>query len=117
MFRTQATSLSQMIEATYFAARAIERRFSPEDVDHRPLMAGGATEPKPAERQLVRRWIEEIQQQEQRPLRELDQETIQQYLRALYDLLEQRIQTETKPYRERGRRLLEELNRLYPYPA
>src|SRR5262249_24810855 len=118
MFRAaSALPLDQLLEVTYYARLALDRRFSPEDIERIPIMAGVAGEPGPEEQKLARDWIAEIQLQEGRPIDQLKEETLEEYQRQLSDLVEKRVRLESKPDPVRGRRLLEELRRLVPVPA
>ena len=109
--------LAQLIEVTYYARLALDRRFRPEDLERTPIMAGVAGEPGPEEQKLARDWLAEIQLHEGRPVDQLKEETLEEYQRQLSDLVEKRVRLESKPDPVRGRRLLEELRRLVPVPA
>ncbi len=107
-------SLSQLIEAAYYTMRALERRFTPEDLDREPIMAGLASEPSAEEQAIARHWIETIEQREGHPISELDGTTIQRYLEELSDTVQRRVELEVKPNLERGQQLLEKLWRDVP---
>jgi hypothetical protein len=108
MFESEA-SLTQLIEAAYYAMRALERRLGPDELESKPIMAGLASEPGPEERNLAREWIEKIERQEHRPINKLDNETIQRYLGELSDTVQKRVHLEVKPDLKRGQQLLEKL--------
>ena len=118
MFGAASTlTLDQLLEVTYYARLALDRRFRPEDLDRTPIMAGIAGEPGPEEQKLARDWLAEIQLHEGRPVDQLKEETLEEYQRQLSDLVEKRVRLESKPDPVRGRRLLEELRRLVPIPV
>jgi hypothetical protein len=118
MFRAASTlTLAELIEVTYYARLALDRRFRPEDLERTPIMAGVAGEPGPEEQKLARDWIAEIQLREGRPVDQLDEGTLEEYQRELSDLVQKRVRLEVKPDPVRGRRLLEELRRLVPIPV
>jgi hypothetical protein len=118
MFRAASTlTLDQLLEVTYYARLALDRRFRPEDLERTPILAGVAGEPGPDEQKLARDWIAEIQLREGRPVDQLEEETLEGYQRELSNLVQKRVRLEVKPDPVRGRRLLEELRRLVPIPA
>jgi hypothetical protein len=114
MFDTTSPTLSQVIEAAYLAMLALERRFDPEDLELEQLLRGTASEPGPREREIARRWLEEIQHQEDRSIHELDGATLRRYVGELSDLVHKRVKADLRPDPERGRQLLERLERQVP---
>lgn len=110
MFEAKSIALPQLVEAAYYAMLALERRFGPEDLEREPILEGLASEPGPEERELAHRWIEEIEQQENRSIHDLDSETIQRYVGELSDTVQHRVKAEVKPDPVRGEQLLEKLS-------
>jgi hypothetical protein len=114
MFEVKSVDLSQVIGAAYYAMRALERRFSPDDLKKQPIMAGLASEPGPDEKELAFHWIEEIEQKENRSIHDLDSKTIQHYVGELSDTVQQRVESQMKPDLEKGRKLLALLQESVP---
>jgi len=110
MFKTaESRTVPEVVEAAYYAMRALERRLGPEDLDRTPLLRGLASEPGPAEQELAKRWLQEIEEREHSPIRQFDVQTIEHYLGELSETVEQRYQGARKLDPAQGAELLQVL--------
>ncbi len=102
-------SVPEVVEAAYYAMRALERRLGPDGLARTPLLRGLASEPGPAEQELAKRWLQEIEERENSPIEQFDIRTIERYLGELSETVEQRYKGERKLDPARGAELLQAL--------
>lgn len=118
MFET-ADSLTkdQLISVGHYARLAVEHLLTPEELRRTPILAGIAGEPTREEQEMACRWLEEIEKTENRPINQLDPDTVLRYVGQLSRLVLERTRSENPIDAERGRRLLEDLRRAVPLPS
>ncbi|HXU45556.1 MAG TPA: hypothetical protein VN783_08520 [Thermoanaerobaculia bacterium] len=118
MFEAAKTiPFAQLTEVAYYAMRALERRFRPQELETTRLLAGLASEPGQEEQRIASHWLEEIEHREGRTIDQLSDETVKRYLGDFADLVQRRSESQFKPDPERGRQLLEKLGREVPLPV
>ena len=119
MFEAAASMRSKELTAVaYYTRIALEHFFTPEDLRKHPILAGTSGEPSPEEQEMACRWLEEIEEQEGRPIDQLDVETMRRYTGELSDLILRRAEEDRGPIDpERAERLLEKLRRAVPLPS
>jgi hypothetical protein len=110
-------SSRQLTSVAYHTRIALEHWYTPEDFRRYPFFAGTSAEPSPEEREIVCQWLTEIEQKENRPIDQLDRETIRRYTGELSGMALRRAEEERGPIdSERAQRLLEDLRRAVPWP-
>jgi hypothetical protein len=119
MFESAAAMSSDELTAVaYYTRIALEHFFTPEDLRKHPILAGTSGEPSPEEQAMACRWLEEIEEQEGRPIDQLDVETMRRYTGKLSEMSLRRAEEERGPVDpERAQRLIEELRRAVPLPS
>lgn len=117
MFESSASmSYEQLITVTYYTRIALEHWFTPDDLRRYPLLAGTSGEPSLEDQEIACRWLEEIQEHEDRPINQLDVETMRRYTGELSGMAQRRSEMKYPVDPERAERLLEELRRAVPWP-
>jgi hypothetical protein len=107
----------QLTSLAYHTRIALEHWYTPEDLRKHPLFAGTSAELSPQEQEIVCQWLAEIEKKENRPIDQLDRETIRRYTGELSGMALRRAEEERGPIDpERAQRLLEELRRAVPWP-
>src|SRR5215210_9397418 len=119
MFDAAASMSSrQLTSVAYYTRIALEHWFTSEEFRKYPLFAGTSAELSSEEQEIVCRWLAEIEQRENRPIDQLDRETILRYTGELSGMALRRAEAERGPIDpERAQRLLEELRRAVPLPS
>ena len=110
MFKAaESRTAPEVVEAAYYAMRALERRLGPKELARTPLLKGLASEPGQAEQELAGRWLQEIEEREHSPIGQFDVRTIERYLGELSETVQQRYRGERKLDPARGVELLQAL--------
>lgn len=108
---------SQIIDAVYYAMRALERRYSASQLPNHRFMRNLDSEPAASDRDVARRILEEIEAREQKTIEELDWLTIEKYISDLARATQQLSEQERKLDPARSQELLLSLRAAVPFPA
>ena len=102
-------ALTDLVSVVHYTLRNLKHRQDMSPRLRASALKGLKADPSPEVKKLGQRLLKEIEKHEGKPIEQLSEACVADYVRALADIVDRRMEAELHFDRERGERILEKL--------